>query len=88
MFRVPSRGGNRDPLLPHSGNGRTGGGGLYGTARSSPKAALSKSFIATMAWALVSVVVAIENRKSSYAAVSAAQQYCCLQIARVVSIEF
>ncbi|CAB1120835.1 unnamed protein product [Ectocarpus sp. CCAP 1310/34] len=55
MFRVPSRGGSRDPLLPHSGNGRSGGGGLYGRARSSPKAALSKSFIATMVWALLSM---------------------------------
>ncbi|CAM9417293.1 unnamed protein product, partial [Ectocarpus sp. 4 AP-2014] len=55
MFRVPSRGGSRDPLLPHSGNGRSGGGGLYGRARSSPKAALSKSFVATMVWALLSM---------------------------------
>lgn len=52
MFRNPKRG-TRETLLPHSGNGRGGGGGLYGTARMTPKASLSKSFIATMMWALV-----------------------------------
>lgn len=54
MFRNPKRG-SSETLLPHSGNGRGGGGGggLYGTARMAPKASLSKSFIATMMWALV-----------------------------------
>lgn len=55
MFRNASR--SKDTLLPHSGNGRGGGGGLYGTARMGPKAALSKSFIATMFWVLVSAGV-------------------------------
>eukprot|EP00903_Cladosiphon_okamuranus_P016049 g14818.t1 len=53
MFRTARAG--RETLLPHSGNGRGGGGGLYGTARMTPKASLSKSFIATMIWALVSL---------------------------------
>eukprot|EP00904_Undaria_pinnatifida_P011061 jgi/Undpi1/7085/HiC_scaffold_22.g09559.m1 len=53
MFRN-TRGGGRD-ILPTSGNGRSGGGGsMYGAARSS-KPALSKSFIATIAWALLSL---------------------------------
>ncbi|CAM9976153.1 unnamed protein product [Scytosiphon promiscuus] len=52
MFRNSSR--NRDTLLPHSGNGRGGGGGLYGSARMTPKASISKSFIATMVWGLAS----------------------------------
>ncbi|CAM9184426.1 unnamed protein product, partial [Hapterophycus canaliculatus] len=54
MFRKAGRG-SKDTLLPHSGNGRGGGGGLYGTARINQKAALSKSFIATMVWLLVSL---------------------------------
>lgn len=57
MFRNPKRG-SRETLLPHSGNGRGGGGGgLYGTARMNPKASLSKSFIATMIWALVRLIL-------------------------------
>ena len=54
MFRNPKRS-SQDTLLPHSGNGRGGGGGLYGTARMTPKASLSKSFIAIIIWALVRV---------------------------------
>ncbi|CAM9883811.1 unnamed protein product [Pylaiella littoralis] len=51
MFRGSNKSG---PLLPHGNLGGGGGGGLYGTARTTPKASISKSFIATVVWALVS----------------------------------
>lgn len=54
MFRN-TRGGGRDPLLPTAGGGRNGGGSLYGGMRRGPKPAISKSFVATVAWALVSI---------------------------------
>lgn len=54
MFRNV-RSSARDPLLPTSSNGRRGGGGsTYGGMRSS-RPDISKSFIATVIWALVSV---------------------------------
>ena len=53
MFRNV-RSSARDPLLPTSSNGRRGGGGpIYGGMRSS-RPDISKSFIATVIWALVS----------------------------------
>lgn len=53
MFRNV-RSSARDPLLPTSTNGRRGGGhSIYGGTRSS-RPDISKSFIATVIWALVS----------------------------------
>lgn len=56
MFRNSRGGRSTDSLLPTSGNGRGGGGGMYGGARST-RQSLSKSFIATIAWAVVSFVL-------------------------------
>lgn len=53
MFRN-ARGGGRDTLLPTAGGGRNGGAGLYGSMRSQHRAGVSKSFLATVAWAMVS----------------------------------
>lgn len=55
MFRNSRGGRSTDSLLPTSGNGRGGGGGIYGGARGT-RQSLSKSFIATIAWVLVSLL--------------------------------